>query len=56
MASLRKLQENWDGLAKADPLWAICVDSRKRNHRFWAVLALSIAAFQKSQQAARSAL
>ncbi|MCU1307856.1 MAG: hypothetical protein JWN45_2551 [Acidobacteriaceae bacterium] len=55
MSSSRKLQENWDGLAKADPLWAICVDPRKRNHRFWVVLALSIAAFQRSQQAARGA-
>jgi ubiquinone/menaquinone biosynthesis C-methylase UbiE len=34
MASLRKLQENWDGLARADPLWAICVDPGKRNHRW----------------------
>jgi SAM-dependent methyltransferase len=34
MASLRKLQENWDGFARTDPLWAICVDPRKRNHKW----------------------
>jgi hypothetical protein len=33
MASLRKLQENWDGFARTDSLWAICVDPGKRNHK-----------------------
>jgi SAM-dependent methyltransferase len=35
MTSLNKLQENWEGFAQADPLWAICVDARKRGNR-WA--------------------
>jgi len=35
MGSLRKLQENWDGFAQTDPLWAICADPDKRNHK-WA--------------------
>jgi SAM-dependent methyltransferase len=29
MASLNKIQENWEGFAQADPLWAICVDPKK---------------------------
>jgi ubiquinone/menaquinone biosynthesis C-methylase UbiE len=31
MKSLQKLQRNWEGLAQADPLWAICSDPEKRN-------------------------
>jgi ubiquinone/menaquinone biosynthesis C-methylase UbiE len=34
MNSLRKLQENWEGFAQADPLWAICVDSLKRDRKW----------------------
>lgn len=34
MNSLRELQRNWEGLAQADPLWAICTDPRKRNRRW----------------------
>lgn len=34
MSSLSKLQENWEGFAQADPLWAICVDSLKRGNRW----------------------
>jgi SAM-dependent methyltransferase len=30
MASLKKLQQNWEELAQADPLWAICSDPTKR--------------------------
>jgi len=29
MASLKKLQQNWEELAQADPLWAICSDPKK---------------------------
>jgi SAM-dependent methyltransferase len=31
MNSLKELQRNWEGLAQADPMWAICTDPRKRN-------------------------
>ncbi len=34
MNSLKKLQRNWDGLAQADPLWAICTDPAKRNNQW----------------------
>jgi ubiquinone/menaquinone biosynthesis C-methylase UbiE len=34
MNNLEKLQRNWEGLAQADPLYAICADPRKRN-RDW---------------------
>lgn len=35
MTSLKELQRNWEGLAQADPLWAICTDPGKRNSQ-WA--------------------
>ena len=31
MSSLRELKRNWEGLAKSDPLWAICTDPARRN-------------------------
>lgn len=34
MNSLRQLQRNWEGLAQADPLWAICTDPARRNGRW----------------------
>lgn len=34
MRSLAKLQRNWEGLAQADPLWAICVDPTKRGNKW----------------------
>jgi ubiquinone/menaquinone biosynthesis C-methylase UbiE len=34
MNSLKELQRNWEGLAQADPLWAICTDPRKRNRQW----------------------
>jgi SAM-dependent methyltransferase len=34
MNSLKELQRNWDGLAQADPLWAICTDPAKRNSKW----------------------
>ena len=34
MNSLKELQRNWDGLAQADPLWAICTDPAKRNSQW----------------------
>jgi SAM-dependent methyltransferase len=34
MNSLKELQRNWDGLAQADPLWAICTDPEKRNNQW----------------------
>lgn len=34
MNSLEELQRNWEGLAQADPLWAICTDPTKRNSRW----------------------
>jgi len=30
MSSLAELQRNWEGLAQADPLWAICTDPARR--------------------------
>jgi SAM-dependent methyltransferase len=34
MASLKKLQQNWEELAQADPLWAICSDPTKRGRKW----------------------
>jgi SAM-dependent methyltransferase len=34
MKSLVELQRNWEGLARTDPLWAICSDPEKRNRRW----------------------
>ena len=34
MNSLAELQRNWEGLAQADPLWAICTDPSKRNRQW----------------------
>jgi ubiquinone/menaquinone biosynthesis C-methylase UbiE len=34
MKSLQELQRNWEGLAQADPLWAICTDPTKRNDQW----------------------
>lgn len=34
MTSLRDLQRSWEGLAQADPLWAICTDPARRNGRW----------------------
>src|ERR1041385_6323564 len=34
MNSIKELQRNWDGLAQADPLWAICTDPAKRNNQW----------------------
>jgi len=34
MKSLQKLQRTWEGLAQADPLWAICTDPAKQNQRW----------------------
>jgi len=34
MNSLKELQRNWEGLAQADPLWAICTDPKKRNRQW----------------------
>jgi SAM-dependent methyltransferase len=34
MNSLKELQRNWEGLAQADPLWAICTDPAKRNKQW----------------------
>lgn len=34
MKSLQKLQRTWEGLAQADPLWAICTDPAKQNRRW----------------------
>lgn len=34
MESLKKLQQNWEELAQADPLWAICSDAAKRGHKW----------------------
>jgi ubiquinone/menaquinone biosynthesis C-methylase UbiE len=34
MNSLSKVQKNWEGLAQADPLWAICVDSLRRDKKW----------------------
>ena len=32
MDRLRELQKNWEGLARTDPLWAICTDPLKKNN------------------------
>lgn len=34
MGSLRDLQKSWEGLAQADPLWAICTDPARRNGKW----------------------
>lgn len=34
MKSLQQLQRTWEGLAQADPLWAICTDPAKQNRRW----------------------
>jgi ubiquinone/menaquinone biosynthesis C-methylase UbiE len=34
MTSLKKLQRNWEGLARTDPLWAICVDPSRRGNKW----------------------
>ncbi|HEY2361165.1 MAG TPA: class I SAM-dependent methyltransferase [Candidatus Angelobacter sp.] len=34
MSSLKELQRNWEGLAQADPLWAICTNPEKRNSQW----------------------
>jgi ubiquinone/menaquinone biosynthesis C-methylase UbiE len=34
MRSLLDLQQNWEGLAQSDPLWAICTDPGKRNRKW----------------------
>jgi SAM-dependent methyltransferase len=34
VASLNNIQQNWEGLAQADPLWAICTDRTKRGGRW----------------------
>ncbi|MFL6311584.1 MAG: class I SAM-dependent methyltransferase [Terriglobales bacterium] len=34
MNALKELQRNWEGLAQADPLWAICTDPGKRNRQW----------------------
>jgi trans-aconitate methyltransferase len=34
MKSLQKLQRTWEGLAQADPLWAICADPTKQNNQW----------------------
>jgi SAM-dependent methyltransferase len=36
MSSLSKLRRNWEGLAQADPFWAICVDPARRAGRWTA--------------------
>ena len=34
MKSLQELQRTWEGLAQADPLWAICTDPAKQNKQW----------------------
>ena len=34
MNSLAQLQRNWEGLAQADPLWAICTDPERRQSKW----------------------
>jgi SAM-dependent methyltransferase len=34
MKSLQQLQRTWEGLAQADPLWAICTDPAKQNKQW----------------------
>jgi SAM-dependent methyltransferase len=34
MRSLEQLQRNWDGLAQADPFWAICTDPARRQGKW----------------------
>src|SRR5262252_1100231 len=34
MTSLDRLQKNWEGLAQADPLWAICADAKRLGNKW----------------------
>jgi SAM-dependent methyltransferase len=34
MTSLNRIQENWEGFAQSDPLWAICTDLKRRRGRW----------------------
>jgi SAM-dependent methyltransferase len=34
MSALQELKRNWEGLAEADPLWAICTDPARRNRKW----------------------
>lgn len=34
MSSLNKLQDNWEGFAKVDPLWSICSDSQRLGNKW----------------------
>src|SRR5579864_1653278 len=34
MPGLRRLQKNWEGLARIDPLWAICVDRNRLGNKW----------------------
>jgi SAM-dependent methyltransferase len=34
MTSLNRIQENWEGFAQSDPLWAICTDLKRRHGRW----------------------
>ena len=34
MTSLQQLQKTWEGLAKADPFWAVCSDPERRQGRW----------------------
>lgn len=34
MSSLRQLQRTWEGLAQADPFWAVCSDPERRQERW----------------------
>ncbi|HEY1939517.1 MAG TPA: methyltransferase domain-containing protein [Candidatus Angelobacter sp.] len=34
MKPLQELQRNWEGLAQADPMWAICSDPNKKNQQW----------------------
>jgi ubiquinone/menaquinone biosynthesis C-methylase UbiE len=34
MKPLQELQRNWEGMAQADPMWAICSDPHKRNKKW----------------------
>lgn len=34
MDGLTELRRNWEGLARTDPLWAICVDPERKNNKW----------------------
>ena len=34
MDGLNELKRTWEGLARTDPLWAICVDSERKNNKW----------------------